>query len=56
MPTLMAIIVAALAPMILNRVFPDLGPIALKALLDLLVWFIAFYFLRKLLTDLRPDT
>ena len=55
MPTLIAIIIAAFAPMILNRIFPYLGPAAFRAYLELLVWFIALYFVRKLLAGLRLE-
>jgi uncharacterized membrane protein required for colicin V production len=51
----MAIIVAAFAPMVLNKIFPYLGPTEFRAFLELLVWFIALYFVRKLFTGLRLE-
>jgi hypothetical protein len=56
MPTLIAVIIAAFAPMVLNKIFPYLGPTEFRAFLELLAWFIALYFIRKLLTGLRVET
>lgn len=55
MPTLMAMILASLGPALVHRILPPDIPFAIKAFLDLFLWIFVFYFVYRVLTNLRPD-
>ena len=55
MPSLMAMIIASLAPILIHRLMPDSMPFFFKAFLDLFLFIFVFYFVNRVLTNLRPD-
>ena len=54
LPTIIAMMAACAAPLFLNFALPGLIPNSMRSILDLAAWVVAFYFVKKLLTDLRP--
>ncbi len=55
MPSLMALILAAIGPVLIHRLLPPGIPFFIKAFLDLFLFVFVFYFVNRLLTRLRPD-
>lgn len=55
MPTLMAMVLASIAPLLVHKILPANVPFFLKAFLDLFLWVFVFYFVFRVLTNLRPD-
>ncbi len=55
MPSLMAMILASLGPILIHKVLPANVPFVIKAFLDLFLFIFVFYFVNRILTNLRPD-
>ena len=55
MPSLMAMILASLAPILVHKILPVNAPFVIKAFLDLFLFIFVFYIVNRILTNLRPD-
>ncbi len=55
MPSLMALLLASVGPILVHKILPPNIPFFVKAFLDLFIFIFVFYFIYRLLTNLRPD-
>jgi len=55
MPSFLAFVVATLAAWIVRGALPAAGGMLLPSLLAGIFWLVAFYFVRRWFTELRPD-
>ncbi len=55
MPGLMAMILAAVGPILVHRILPPDIPFLVKAFLDIFIFISVFYLVNRILTNLRPD-
>lgn len=55
MPSLMAMILASLGPILVHKILPTNAPFVIKAFIDLFLFIFVFYFVNRILTNLRPD-
>ena len=55
MPSLMAMLIAAVGPILIHKILPPQLPFFVKAFLDLFLFIFIFYIVNRLLTNLRPD-
>lgn len=55
MPSLMAMILASVGPILIHRIMPANMPFMFKIFLDFLLFIFVFYLVNRILTNLRPD-